>query len=61
MGIFLLLLRKDSWLSLPPGWKIIAIALVAIGGFCARLFRRIEKDRAIVEVPSIQNDSPTDK
>ena len=54
-------LLKGLLALLAGGWKIIAITLVAIGGFCARLFRRIKKPRGIVEVPSIQNNPPTDK
>jgi uncharacterized membrane-anchored protein len=54
-------LLKGLLVLLAASWKFIAIAAVAVGGFFARFFRKMKKAGKIVEVPSIQNNTPTDK
>jgi hypothetical protein len=53
-------LLKGLLAVLAAGWKVIAVAVVAIGGFFTRFFRRITKSRAVVRDASIQNKTTPD-
>lgn len=53
-------LLKGLLAVLAASWKVIAIGVIAIGGFFTRFFRRIKKSRAVVQDASIQDKATPD-